>query len=232
MSTTLNLATFLTPEHLAVLIHGMRLTGLLAVSSWLLAATVGLVLAVARESGGRAIGLAVALFVAYQRNIPALAHLLLWYFGVPALLPESVQSWVNANNGELIFATVALGLCLGAYFCEDIRSGFRSIQSGQHEAAVALGLNLVTRMRYVIMPQALRIALPPLVNHTVLLFKTTSLAMAIGLAELTYVVRELENQTFRTFDAYLLATIVYLVISLAIMGVGSAIEQRYRIPAR
>jgi polar amino acid transport system permease protein len=87
-------------------------------------------------------------------------------------------------------------------------------------------------MRHVILPQAIRVSLPSLVNHTVMLFKNTSLAMALGAAELTYVVREIENQTFRTFESYLIATVVYLAISLGLMAVGAAISNRYKIPAR
>src|SRR5579862_7030140 len=102
MSTSLNLVTFLTPEHTAQLLRGLEFTMVLAVASWLLAAVVGILLAMLREGGGRLIQAFAAGFVAYQRNIPALAHLLLWYFGVPSLLPRAAQTWINANNGEMI----------------------------------------------------------------------------------------------------------------------------------
>jgi polar amino acid transport system permease protein len=232
MSASLNLVTFLTPEHIAQLLRGLRLTLVLTVASWLLAAIVGILLAMLREGGGRLAKTFAAAFVAYQRNIPALAHLLLWYFGVPGLLPRAGQTWINANNGELILAFISMGLLIGAYYCEDIRSGLRSIPHGQHEASRAVGLNYLQSMRYVILPQALRIALPPLINHSVLLFKNTSLAMAVGVAEFTYVVQEIQDETFRTFDAYLVATIVYLAFSLGLMAAGALIARHYRIPAR
>ena len=222
----------LTPENIALLARGLGFTAVTTVASWFLAMGLGMVLATLHQGGGRAAKAGVAAFVAYQRNIPAVAHLLFWYFGVPALLPKDLQSWINAHNGEVISCVIAIGLCLAAYFCEDIRSGFRSIPTTQHEAARALGLSTLKSMRYVLIPQALRIALPALVNHTVLLFKTTSLAMAIDVAELTYIVRELENQTFRTFEAYSIATVVYLAISLALMAAGASLARHYRIPAR
>jgi polar amino acid transport system permease protein len=200
--------------------------------SWLIAAIVGTILAVLREGGGRWTRAGVGAFVAYQRNIPALPHILLWYFGVPAILPEVAQAWINANNGEFILSSIAMGLLASAYFSEDIRSGFRAIHSGQNEAARALGFSYVKTMRYVILPQALRVALPPLINHTVLLFKNTSLAMAVGAVELTYVIREIENQTFRTFESYLIATVIYLIISLGLMAIGASIDRQYRIPVR
>jgi polar amino acid transport system permease protein len=228
----LNFANFLTPDHLAQLLSGLRFTLNLTALSWLLAAVIGTMLAVLRESTSRWAQVGVSAYVAYQRNIPALAHILLWYFGVPVLLPVGLQSWINANNGELILASIAIGLMVAAYFCEDIRSGFRSVQHGQHEASRAIGLSYLKSMRYVVVPQALRIALPALVNHTVLLFKSTSLAMALGAPELTYVVREIENQTFRTFEAYFVATTIYLAISVGLMVVGEAIARACRIPAR
>lgn len=228
----MNFATFLTPDHVTQLLRGLRFTLTLTAASWLLAAVLGTLLAVLRESTSRWAQAGVAAFVAYQRNIPALAHMLLWYFGVPALLPMGLQSWINANNGEMILASIAIGLMVAAYFCEDIRSGFRSIPHGQHEASRAIGLSYLKAMRYVIVPQALRVALPTLVNHTVLLFKSTSLAMALGAAELTYVVREIENQTFKTFEAYFVATTIYLAISVGLMAAGEAIARASRIPGR
>jgi len=87
-------------------------------------------------------------------------------------------------------------------------------------------------MRFVILPQAIRTAMPPFINHTVILFKNTSLAMALGAAEMTYVVREIENQTFKTFEAYTLATVFYLTVSLSLMGVGVLVSRRLQTPAR
>jgi polar amino acid transport system permease protein len=90
----------------------------------------------------------------------------------------------------------------------------------------ALGHSYVGAMRYVLMPQAFRNALPALINHSVSLFKNSSLAMAIGVAELTHAVKEVENLSFRTFETYLLATIAYLICSLAIMGTGAFLQRR------
>ena len=127
---------------------------------------------------------------------------------------------------------IAIGLALSAYISEDLRGGIRSIPKSQIEAARALGLSYLQAFRRVVMPQAIRIALPTLINHTVLLFKNTSLAMAIGVSELTYVTREIESQTFKTVEVYLLATVLYLGISLLIMAGGAWLERRVAIPAR
>ena len=232
MSINLNFSSLLAPPHVEHLVAGLKYTAMLTAASWLLAVSLGVALATLRTLGNPVADRAVAGWVAYQQNVPMLAHMFLWYFGISTLIPESAQSWVNANNGELIFASIAIGLCMSAYFCEDVRSGLRAVPHGQQEAARSLGLSFMKSMRFVILPQAIRVALPPFINHTVILFKNTSLAMALGAAEMTYVVREIENQTFRTFEAYTVATVVYLAVSLGLMGVGVMVARRLQIPVR
>jgi polar amino acid transport system permease protein len=232
MAINLDFTTLLAAPNLDHLLAGMKYTGLLTAASWLLAFCLGVALATIRVTGHPVAEKAVAGWVAYQQNVPLLAHLFLWYFGIPTLLPASLQAWINANNGELIFASIAIGLCMSAYFCEDVRSGLRAVPHGQYEASRSLGLSFTRTMRFVVMPQATRIAMPPFINHTVILFKNTSLAMALGAAEMTYVVREIENQTFRTFEAYTLATLFYLAVSLGLMGIGVMVSRHMAIPRR
>jgi polar amino acid transport system permease protein len=203
----------------------------LTAASWLLAIGLGTVLAILRASGAVAAKV-VAAFVSYHQNVPMLVQILLWYFGVPTLLPAAAQSWANAHNGELIYASIAIGLCMSAFFSEDIRSGLRSVHHGQQEASRSLGLSFLATLRFVTLPQAIRNALPSFVNHTVMMFKDTSLAMTIGAAEMTYVVREIENETFRTFEAYAVATAFYLAVSLSLMGLGALVGKRIQNQAR
>jgi polar amino acid transport system permease protein len=232
MLSHLNFSIIFTAQNLKHLMWGVQYTVLLTLTSWVLAVALGTVLATLRAIGNPLIERVVAGYVAYHQNVPMLAQLFLWYFGVPTLLPDSTQGWINAHGGEFIFASIAIGLCMAAYYSEDIRSGLRAVSAGQHEAARSLGLSFAKSMRYVILPQGFRIAMPPFINHTVVLFKNTSLAMAIGVAELTYTVRDIENQTFRTFEIYLVGTVIYLAISLGLMGVGAAVTRRTRILAK
>jgi polar amino acid transport system permease protein len=232
MLSHLNFSSIFTAQNMKHLMWGVQYTVLLTLTSWLLAVALGTVLATLRAIGNPLIERVVAGYVAYHQNVPMLAQLFLWYFGVPTLLPDSTQGWINAHGGEFIFASIAIGLCMAAYYSEDIRSGLRAVSAGQHEAARSLGLSFAKSMRYVILPQGFRIAMPPFINHTVVLFKNTSLAMAIGVAELTYTVRDIENQTFRTFEIYLVGTVIYLAISLGLMGVGAAVTRRTRILAK
>lgn len=207
-------------------LRGAELTLMLAVSSWVLAMVMGVTLAAVRSLGGSWTERFVSLYVAYHRNVPMLVHVLLWYFGISNLLPLTWQDWALDNGGEFIFAAIAIGLCSSAYFTEDIRSGIRAVPQGQIEAARSLGFGGVKSMAYIVLPQAFKAALPALVNNTVVLFKNTSMAMAIGVAELTYVTKEIDNATFLTFHTYMIATVFYVGGSLCIMLVGEHIARR------
>ena len=220
------LAILLNPEFSSLLLHGARVTLYIAVASWVLAMTLALVLLTVRLTPSRIAQKLVEGYVSYHRNVPTLVQMMLWYFGVASLLPPAVQGWLSEHSAEAVFAVIALGLCQAAYFSEDLRSGLRAVPTGQAEAARALGHSFISAMRHVLMPQAMRNAVPALVNHSVSLFKNSSLAMAIGAAELTHAVKEAENQSFRTFECYFIATILYLAISLLIMAAGAWVGRR------
>jgi polar amino acid transport system permease protein len=232
MSIKLDFSILLRDDYPQRILDGIVTMSELTALAWLLAMIVGVVLATLRMSNSRWGQAAVAGYVEYHQNVPMLVQIFLWYFGIPALLPAGLQQWFNAHNSEFLFAFIAVGLCMGAYMSEDLRGGIRSIPRSQLEASRALGLSYLQATRLVVLPQAIRIALPTLVNHSVLLFKNTSLAMTVGVAELTYATREIESQSFRTVEVYLFATVVYLGISLLIMVGGSVLEGRYRIKTR
>jgi polar amino acid transport system permease protein len=220
------LAILLNPQFSAMLLQGLKTTLLIAAGSWTLAMVLAVVLLTARLTSSRTAQRVVEGYVSYHRNVPTLVQMMLWYFGIASLLPTGVQTWLSEHHAEALFAVVSLGLCQAAYFSEDLRSGFRAVPPGQNEAARALGHSYVGAMRHVLMPQAVRNAIPALVNHSVSLFKNSSLAMAIGAAELTHVVKEVESQTFRAFESYLIATVLYLAISLVIMAAGAWLGRR------
>ena len=223
------LAVLLKPEFGAMLLHGVEMTLKIAAGSWLLAMSIAIILLVVRLTPSRIAERTVAAYISYHRNVPTLVQLMFWYFGIFSVLPDAVQGWLSDHNAEALVSVIALGLCQAAYFSEDIRSGLRAIPAGQAEAARALGHGFIGSMRYVILPQAIRNAIPALVNHSVSLFKNSSLAMAIGVAELTHAVKEVESQSFRAFEAYSVATVLYLVLSLVIMTIGAWVARRYRI---
>lgn len=223
--------SFLT-QYGPVLLEGLAITLLLSVGSWILSFAVGLLLTLVRMTKIKAIEVLVLAFVEYQRNVPPLVHIFLWYFGVSSLLPDNLQEYVNEYHGEFVFAVIAIGLYYGAYFAEDIRSGLRSIPKGQQEAARAIGLSYAGTMRRVVLPQALRVSIPPLLSNTVMLVKTTSLAMVIGVMELTYATKEVASGTFRIFETYGISTALYVVVALTLLFIGGWLGQRVRIKGR
>jgi len=227
MKQDFDLAAILQGEYAELIVKGIEMTLQLALFAWLLAMILALTLVTVRLTGNKLADRLVAGYVSYHRNVPTLVQLMLWYFGVPTLLSDNAQLWLASHNTEYLFSVIALGLCQAAYFCEDMRSGLRAIPAGQTEASRALGLGYVRSMRYVILPQGVRNCLPSLINHTVLLFKNTSLALAIGVMELTYASSEVENYTFRTLESYLVATVFYLVFSLLLMGAGALLARHF-----
>ena len=213
-------------DYVSMLVHGIEMTFVIYLGSWLLAMTLAILLLALRMSPMRFGEPVVKAYVSYHRNVPTLVQLMLWYFGIFTLLPDGLTSWLAAHNAETIFAVIGLGLCQAAYFSEDLRSGLRSVSPGQMEAAKALGHSYLSAMRYIIMPQGVRNGLPPLINHSVSLFKNSSLAIVIGAPELTHAVKEIENLSFRTFEIYLIGTVLYLVFSLLIMSGGAYLSMR------
>lgn len=213
-------------DYVSMLVHGIEMTFVIYLGSWLLAMTLAILLLALRMSPMRFGEPVVKAYVSYHRNVPTLVQLMLWYFGIFTLLPDGLTSWLAGHNAETIFAVIGLGLCQAAYFSEDLRSGLRSVSPGQMEAAKALGHSYLSAMRYIIMPQGVRNGLPPLINHSVSLFKNSSLAIVIGAPELTHAVKEIENLSFRTFEIYLIGTVLYLVFSLLIMSGGAYLSMR------
>ena len=218
----------LTGYYSELLISGVEVTLILFATCWISAFAIALLLAGIRTLPGRIPNALVSVFVEYQRNIPALVHMLVWYFGVSAVLPPAVNAVVNRGNIEFLYGAIALSLYYGAFMSEDIRSGLRAIPRGQYDGARAIGLSTFNVLRLVILPQAVRFALPPMTNQSLNLFKNTSVAAAIGVAELMYRTREVTTDTFRVFEAFSLATVFYFVGNWTIVGTGYLLSRWLR----
>ena len=165
------------------------------------------------------------------RNVPLLAHLMFWYFGATQLLPEAMRNWLYEHDAETVCAVVALTLYTAAFMAEDIRSGIRSIPSTQLEAAQALGFGYLRSMRLVVLPQAVRIIVPPLISQTLNLWKNTSIATVIGTAELMYQAQRVETATFRGAETFAVTTAAYLAVSCLITLIGVLYQRRHPVRA-
>ena len=207
-------------------LDGIQTTLLLTVVCWCLAMTLAAALAIMRMNRFKPLRAAVAMYVEYHRNVPLLVQVLIWYFAIPQLFPRPLIQYVNQHNSELIFSVVAISLFSAAYMSEDIRSGIRAIPHGQYEAARSIGMSHVGALGWIVLPQALRLSAVPLVNQTLILFKGTSIASAIGVPELTFQALQIETQTFRIFEAFSVVTVTYMLGSFTIMLLGRSLGQR------
>lgn len=196
-------------------------------------------LAIARLSRRRLLSWPARAYLALFRNTPLLVQLFFWYFGVPALLPEALVSWLNTPHEtplldwpsfEFLAAAWGLTLYTSAFVAEEFRAGIASVRPEQRAAGLALGLTQRQVWRVVVLPQTLRTALPPLLGQYMNALKNSSLAMAIGLAELSYASRQVETETFKTFQAFGIATLLYIGAIALIEAFGQALQQtrRYR----
>lgn len=212
------------------LLAGLRLSLLLTIAALACALPLATLVALLRMAPSRLANWLGAAYVEAIRNVPLLAHLLFWYFGVPELLPDAWKLRLYEHNVEAIAAVVALTLYTAAYMAEDIRSGIRAIPAQQFEAGRALGFGFGATMRLLILPQALRVTVPPLISQTLNLWQNTSIATAIGAAELMYQAQRVESASFRSTEALLFASVGYLAVSLLIGLLAAGFQRRY--PAR
>jgi polar amino acid transport system permease protein len=198
------------------ILSGAKVTLQLSVVSVALSFILGLLIAVMRMSNVKPILWFSHAYLEFFRNTPLLVQIFFWYFGSYKILPMVVNDWLNTMNFEFAAAVIALTIYTSAFIAEDIRSGVRSIPKEQMEAARSSGFSYLRSMYYIILPQAVRLTIPPLINQFLNLTKNSSLAMTIGVAELTYQARQVESYTFKGFEAFTAATLVYLGISLII----------------
>jgi polar amino acid transport system permease protein len=211
------------------LMSGFALSIKLALITLVFALPLALLVAVLRLAPLAVLRGVGIVFVEAIRNVPLLAHMLFWYFGAPEVLPESLKVWLYERDIEAASAVIALVLYTAAYMSEDIRSGIRSIPREQMEASRALGFSFLGAMRQVILPQALRLTVPPLISQTLSLWKNTSIAMVIGVAELMYQAQQVESASFRGFESFAFATAAYLTVSLVITGASAWYHHRHPV---
>lgn len=212
------------------LVSGLRVTLELSAVSVVLSFLLGLLIAVMRMSNVGPVRWFAHGYLEFFRNTPLLIQIFFWYFGSYKLLPKVINDWLNSTNFEFAAAVIALTIYTSAFIAEDIRSGVRSIPKEQMEAARSSGFSYLRSMQYIILPQAVRITIPPLINQFLNLTKNSSLAMTIGVAEITYQARQVESYTFKGFEAFTAATLVYLVLSVAITGLVTLYSKKVLNP--
>lgn len=158
------------------------------------------------------------------RNIPLLVQIFLWYHVIPALIP------VMKGVPSFILVVLALGFFTSARIAEQVRSGIQALPKGQRYAGMAVGFTTVQYYRYVILPMAYRIIIPPLTSETMNIFKNSSVAFAVSVTELTMFAMQAQEETSRGIEVYLAVTACYVVSALAINRLMAFIEKKTRVP--
>ncbi|MGE3624878.1 MAG: amino acid ABC transporter permease [Hyphomicrobiales bacterium] len=206
----------------------------LAVSSlaWIIAFSLGSVLGIMRTTSSPLLRGIAGVYVEIFRNIPLLVQMFLWYFVFPELLPQEAGMWVKRELPLPQFTTAAV--CLGLYtasrIAEQVRSGIESIGQGQRNAGLAMGLTPAQVYRYVLLPVGYRIMVPPLTSEFLTIFKNSSLALTIGVLELTAQARQIEEYTFQGFEAFACATALYCLVTFIVMTFMRVLESRTAVP--
>ena len=225
------------------LLSGVLWTILVSIAAWIIAFTLGSLLGVARTTPVKWLRTPATIYVEIFRNIPLLVQMFLWYFVMPEVVPAAMGDWLKGTYPNLItlpFAQFSLWeytaavLCLGMYtasrVAEQVRAGIESLPKGQTNAGLAMGFTLPQVYRHVILPMAFRLIIPPMTSEFLTIFKNSSTALTIGVLELTAISRQISEYTFKTFEAFTAATLIYVVITLTVIFLMRLLEGKLRVP--
>jgi len=205
---------------LVYLAPAVPMTILVTICSFILAVGLGIAAALVRLGGGLIVSSIAKIYSDVIRGVPLIVQIFFIYFGLGSIF----------HLGEFWAGVIAIGICYGAYLAEIFRAGIQAIPRGQSEAALSLGMSRWQVDRHVIMPQAVRIVIPPLANELIACLKDSSLVSIIGLRELTRAGREYLSWSYIDFATWLMVGVLYLMMTLALARGSRVIERRYRIP--
>ena len=214
------------------LITGLGWTLLVALSAWLVALVLGCLIGTLRTVPHRGLSFFASSWVELFRNIPLLVQMFLWFFVVPELLPRELSLWVKQDMPakEFITAVLCLGLFTSSRVAEQLRAGIQSLPRGQSMAGLALGFTLPQTYRHVLLPMAFRIVIPPLTSEFMNIFKNSSVAFAIGVLELTFQARQMQEDSEQGIETYLAVTVLYFICAFIANRGMAFIERTTRVP--
>jgi len=219
--------------YLGWLLAGLYNTVVLAISASVIALIVGVTMGVLRTTPNRTLAAIGTVYVAIFRNIPVIVQLFIWYFVLPEIVPENIGTWFKqlpSTTQMMTSAVLCLGLYMGARVCELIRSGIQTLPKGQCSAGLALGFTLPQTYRYVLLPVAFRVAIPPLTSELINVFKNSAVASTIGLLELTAQSQQLVDYTAHAYESFIVVTAVYVAINLIVIAIMRRVEETTRLP--
>ena len=216
---------------------GVLVTIYVTVLSFAFTLVAGLIGGLGRLSKNRIIyGISTA-YVEVIRGIPLLVQLIWWYFAFPVVIQAigraiGSQALASYQANAILMAIIGLTFCYGAYMSEIYRAGIQSIQRGQAEAAYSLGMNYFQSMRFIVLPQAVRVILPPVGNEFIALLKDSSLVSVVAVADLTRRGREFSSQSFLPLQTWTMVALIYLMMTLFSARIAFWIEKKTRTAER
>ncbi len=219
--------------YLKYLVIGLGWTLATALVAWVIALTVGSIVGTLRTTPLKWVVRLGNLYVEIFRNVPLIVQMFLWFFVFPELLPKGVGDWIKQMPppwGMYVPAVLCLGIFTSVRVAEQVRAGINSLPRGQRFAGTANGLTEAQTYRYVILPQAFRIILPPLTSEFMNIIKNSSVALTIGLLELAGRAKAMQEFSFRAFEAFATATLIYLLTNLVVVLMMRALEKKVRVP--
>jgi len=207
-----------------ILVSGLGWTLAVSVAAWLIAMIAGSVIGTIRTTENRWLNILGHSWVELFRNIPLLVQIFLWYHVLPSLI-KPLQAFPS-----FVLVVFALGFFTSARISEQVKAGIQALPKGQRYAGLAVGLTLPQTYRFVLLPMAFRIVIPPLTSESMNIIKNSSVAFAVSIAELTMFAMQAGEETSRNVEMYLAVTGLYFVSAFTINRLALVIENRVRVP--
>jgi His/Glu/Gln/Arg/opine family amino acid ABC transporter permease subunit len=217
-------------QNLPVILVGLRLTVQYSIVAIILMVIIGLIAALMRLSKLAPLRWIATAYVEIFRSTPLLVQLFFIVLGLPAILP--VNEWFGQLTYPILAAALTLSLNEGAYVTEIIRAGILGVDRGQKEAAESIAMNGFQTMRYIVLPQAFKRMIPPLVNQAAQTIKDTSLLAPVGIAELVYKGEIVIAETFASFAIWGLVAVLYFILIFSVSKFASYLEWRLQVDRR
>ena len=217
--------------YMDTLLSGLVWTMATALTAWVMALILGAIIGTIRTMPNRWAARIANGYVELFRNIPLLVQMFLWYFVLPELVPESIGNWLKSvPYASFVTAVICLGFFTSSRVAVQVSAGINSLPRGQKMAGTALGLTLPQTYRYVLLPMAFRIVMPPLTSEFLNIIKNSSVALTIGLMELTARARSMQEFSFQVFEAFTAATLIYIFVNVIIVNLMRLLEKKIAIP--
>lgn len=240
MSINWNWGIFLQPApfgnttYLGWIWSGFQVTVALSITAWVIAFLVGSLFGILRTVPNRWLSGIGTLYVELFRNVPLIVQFFTWYLVIPELLPEKLGTWFKAELDPNVQFFVSSMLCLGLFtaarVCEQVRAAIESLPRGQKNAGLAMGLTLAQTYRYVLLPNAYRVIVPPMTSEMMNLVKNSAIASTIGLLDMAAQAGKLLDYSAHAYESFTAITLAYVLINAVIMLAMSLLERKVRLP--